>query len=149
MGEAMNESWNLDRKPTAAEKATGVIGALLLSAASGVCLWFSVTFLKSIWASVFSSAFAIFSAFMLYRFIFTGGRKLGRPEITKLARVLAVAGIAMVIGSFFADGLQSRLLLLSLGLFGIGGGALNLSKRKEEPIQQPEPMRAKGPHGSS
>ncbi len=129
----MHSDWDLDRKPTAAERVVGVISALLLCAASGVSFWFSLTFLKSFWASLFAGGFAVFSAYLLYHFVFTSGRKLSRPEIGKVATVFTIVGLAALIGSFFSEDLRDKVVLLFLGFSGIGGGILNFSKTRKVP----------------
>jgi hypothetical protein len=65
----------------------------------------------------------------------TSARKLRRPEILRMALVFAIIGFAALISSFFAEDLRGKVVLLSLGLSGIGGGILNVSKTKNGPNQ--------------
>jgi predicted PurR-regulated permease PerM len=143
----MNSNWDLDRKPTTAERVVGVISSLLLCAASGVAFWFSLTFLKSFWASLVTGGFALFAAYLLYHFLFTSGRKPPRSQIIGSATVFTIVGLATLIGSFFAPNLRDKVMLLSLGLGGIGGGILNFSKMKKAPNQPAQPTRGKAPRG--
>jgi len=134
----MNSNWDLDRKPTTAERMVGVSSALLLCAAGGVSFWFSLTFLKSLLASLFAGGFTVFSAYLLYHFVSTSGRKLHRPEIVRVAAVFSIVGLAALIGSVFAEELRDKVVLLSLGLSGIVGGYLNYSKTKKVPNKPPQ-----------
>jgi hypothetical protein len=144
----MDDKWNLDRKPTAAERAIGVAGALLLFAVGAAGFWFSTFVKKNLTVSLVTGAFTVLSMWFLFRLIFTAGRKLQRHGILSMAVVFTVVGSSMLVGSFFAPEIQQRLFLLSLGAFGVGGGALNFSKAKKMPNQPPEPTAASG-HGSS
>lgn len=136
---AMNESWNLDRKPTAMDRGVGIVGAGLLFAAGAAALWFSITVVRNAWVSAVVGAFTAFSAFLLFRFTFTSGRKLQRSEISATAVAFTVAGLGMLIGSFFASGAKEKFMLLSLGISGVGGGVFNFSRAKKEP-KPSEPM---------
>lgn len=127
----MNESWNLDRRPTTAERVIGVIGSLLLCAAGSTALWFSLSFLRNIWAVLFTGGFTVLSAFLLYRIIFTSGQKLGRRDVTALAWVFIVVGFDMLICGALVQDLQGRLVFAGLGLSGISAGILNFSKGKK------------------
>jgi len=127
----MNEKWNLDRKPTRAERGIGIAGAFLLCAAGVTGFWLSAVVKKSLPASLVTGAFTGISMLFLFRFIFTGGEKLQRQGIIATAVVFTVVGLAMLIGSFFAGLTQERLFLLSLGTSGVGGGLLNFSKAKK------------------
>lgn len=142
----MNESWNLDRKPTAVERGTGTIAALLLCAAGAAALWFSIVVLGSAPAALLAGAFMVLFVFVLYRFIFGAGQKPQRSVIVRMAAVFTIAGIAALVGSFFAEELREKLSLLSLGLGGIGGGVLNFSRIKKAPSQpsQPTPASRRG-----
>lgn len=138
----MDDKWNLDRKPAAAERAIGVAGAFLLLAAGAAGFWFSAFVIKNLTASLIAGSLSVLSIWFLFRLIFTSGRKLQRHGILAMAVVFTVVGSSMLVGSFFAPDLQQRLFLLSLGAFGVGGGALNFSKAKKEPNQRTTAQRA-------
>ena len=145
----MDDKWNLDRKPTRAERAIGVAGAFLLVAGGVVSFWFSAFVIRNLTASLITGPLGLLSLWLLFRIILTSARKLQRSGILAMAVLFAVIGSTMLVGSFFVSEVQQGLFLLSLGAFGLGGGALNYSKAKKMPNQPPEPMRTKGPHGSS
>lgn len=134
----MNESWDIDRKPTATERWTGIVAASLLCIAGGTALWFSSVVLGNLWASLATGAFTAASAFLLFRFIFTGGQKLQRSGIIKMAIVFSIVGFVTLIGSIFVEDLRDKLMLLFLGVSGIGGGILNFSKTKKVSNHAPE-----------
>ncbi|MCM2274371.1 MAG: hypothetical protein NDI75_06215 [Candidatus Didemnitutus sp.] len=119
--------------PTTAERVVGVISSVLLCAAGGFSFWFSLTFLKNIWASLLTGGFAVASAYLVYHFAFTKGRKLQRPEIIRLAAVFTIVGLAALIGRFLVEDLLDQLWLLYIGLSGICGGILNFTMTKKQP----------------
>ena len=103
---------------------------LLLCGAGLAGLWFSAFVKSSLPASIITGAFTTLALFFLFRFIFSTGRKLQRSGIIATAVAFTVAGVAMLVGSFFADQISHRFYLLSLGASGVGGGVLNFLKAK-------------------
>lgn len=134
----MDDNWNLDRKPTWAERAIGVAGAFLLVAVGMASFWFSAFVIRNLTASLITGPLGLLSLWLLFRMIFTSARKLQRSGIFAMAVVFAVVGSSMLVGSFFVSEIQQRLFLLSLGAFGLGGGALNYSTAKKMPNQPPQ-----------
>lgn len=136
----MSESWNLDRKPTTAERAVGIIAAALLCAAGAAASWFSVEVLRNSWAAIASGIFTVVFAFLLIRFAFAKAQKPSQSQILATTRIVIVLSLVMLVLSFFADELRARIALISLGLIGLVGGISNLARKKKESNQGPEPM---------
>jgi hypothetical protein len=131
----MGENWNLDRKPSTAERAVGIAGAALLSTAGGLALWFSAVSLRSAWASIASGTFMALFAFVLVRFIGSKAQKPPRSEVIMTARAITVVSFVLLAVSFFAGESRNQIALLGLGTTGLVGGIWNLMKAKKEPNQ--------------
>lgn len=127
----MINDWNLERKPTTAERMIGVLGSVLLCVVGAVSFWFSFVVWNNSWATLFTGGFTVLSAVFLIRFIFTDGQKLGRQGILILASVITVVGFIMLILSVVLHDLHNRFMFISLGLSGLSAGILSLIRLKK------------------
>lgn len=137
----MNESWNLDRKPTTADRVVGIISAALACMVTGVLLWISIVIFRSVWIAIGSGALLAFFAFFLVRFslgkpehLGTAGR-LPRSEVTAIARFIIAISLALLVLAFFVTDSRARITLLSLGFTGLSGGISNLVRVRKKPNQ--------------
>jgi hypothetical protein len=137
----MSESWNLDRKPTTAERAVGIVSAALLSIGAGVFLWISIVKFRDVWIAVGSAALLTLFVFFLVRFSLGKAEKLGtagrlpRSELAAIARFIIAVSLALLVLAFFAPNSRTRFALLGLGCTGLAGGISNLVRARKEPNQ--------------